>query len=138
MKLRMQLVRVAILVISAVLGVDCAAHPFLRADPPVEARGVRVGLIDQRCDREMDPDWSGADILDLDVRVEVTNSTADTIAFEPANVRLLAALRPGNIPDGREELPIRVPRVGSDALVLWPRRHWPMTCFIGSRCSSPT
>ena len=91
MKLRTQLGRFGLLVISTVLGVDCAAQPFLRADSPVEAGGVRVGLVDQRSDREMDPNWSGADILDLDVRVEVTNSTADTIAFEPAHVRLLAA-----------------------------------------------
>ena len=38
----------------------------------------------------MDPNWSGADILGLQVRVEVTNSTADTIVFEPGKVRLLA------------------------------------------------
>ena len=86
----MKLGRTTLLLISTVFGVDCAAHPFLRADPPVEADGVRVGLIDQKCDREIDPNWSYADILGLEVRVEVTNSTADTIAFEPAKVRLLA------------------------------------------------
>lgn len=82
--------RTALLVISTVLGVSCAAHPFLRADPPVEADGVRVGLVDQKCDRMIDPNWSYADILGLQVRVEVTNSTTDPMTFDPAKVRLLA------------------------------------------------
>ena len=88
----MKLGRTAFLVISisAVLGVGCAAHPFLRADSPVEAAGVRVGLVDQKCDREIDPNWSYADILGLQMRVEVTNSTPLPVTFEPAEVRLLA------------------------------------------------
>jgi hypothetical protein len=86
----MKLGRTKLLVISAVLGVGCAAHPFLRADPPVDAGGVRVGLVDQKCDRMIDPNWSYADILGLEVHVEVTNSTTDPMTFEPAKVRLLA------------------------------------------------
>jgi hypothetical protein len=86
----MKLGRTTLLVISTVLGVGCAAHPFVRADPPVEAEGVRVGLVDQKCDRMIDPNWSYADILGLQVRVEVTNSTTDPVTFEPSKVRLLA------------------------------------------------
>jgi hypothetical protein len=56
----------------------------------VEAGGVRVGLVDQKCDREYDPNSSNADILGLQVRVEVRNSTTDPMTFEPAKVRLLA------------------------------------------------
>ena len=49
-----------------------------------------MGLVDQKCDRENDPNWSNADILGLQVRVEVKNSTTDPMTFEPAKVRLLA------------------------------------------------
>jgi hypothetical protein len=77
-------------IIPAMVAVGCAAHPFVRADPPVESGGVRVGLVDQKCDREIDPNWSYADILGLDLRVEVSNSTEGAISFDPAKVRLLA------------------------------------------------
>lgn len=87
----MNFARIGFLLTSILAAVGCAAHPFLRADPPVEAGGIRVGLVDQRCDRRIDPNWSYADILGLEVRVEVKNSTTDPIAFEPAKVRLLAA-----------------------------------------------
>ncbi len=86
----MNLGRIGFLLIPAVAAVGCAAHPFVRADPPVEAGGVRVGLVDQKCDRRIDPNWSVADILGLEVRVEVTNSTANAISFDPAKMRLLA------------------------------------------------
>jgi hypothetical protein len=69
--------------------VGCA-HPFLRADPPVQSRGVTVGLVDQQCDRMIDPNWSYADILGLDVRIRVVNASAGDVALDPKKVRLLA------------------------------------------------
>jgi hypothetical protein len=86
----MNLGRIGFLLTSILAPAGCAAHPFLRADPPVEAGGVRVGLVDQKCDREIDPNWSYADILGLQVRVQVTNSTANAISFDPEKMRLLA------------------------------------------------
>lgn len=47
-------------------------------------------FVDQKCDRMIDPNWSYADILGLEVHVEVTNSTTDPMTFVPAKVRLLA------------------------------------------------
>jgi hypothetical protein len=82
--------RIGFMLIPTVVAVGCASHPFVRADPPVESGGVRVGLVDQRCDRQIDPNWSYADILGLALRVEVSNSTEGTITFDPAKVRLLA------------------------------------------------
>ena len=86
----MNLGRIGFMLIPTMVAIGCAAHPFVRADPPVESGGVRVGLVDQKCDREVDPNWSYADILGLDLRVEVSNSTEGTISFDPAKVRLLA------------------------------------------------
>jgi hypothetical protein len=86
----MNLHRIGFRLTSILAAAGCGAQPFLRADPPVEADGVRVELVDQRCDREIDPNWSSADILGLQVRVKVTNSTANAIGFDPAKVRLLA------------------------------------------------
>jgi hypothetical protein len=76
--------------IPTVVAVGCAAQPFVRTDPPVESSGVRVGLVDQKCDRQIDPNWSYADILGLKLRMEVSNSTEAAISFDPAKVRLLA------------------------------------------------
>jgi hypothetical protein len=87
----MNLARIGFLLTSILAAAGCAAHPFLRADAPVEAGGVRVGLVDQKCDREIDPNWSYADILGLEVRVQVTNATTSAISFDPAKARLLAA-----------------------------------------------
>jgi hypothetical protein len=94
----MNLHRIGFLLTSILAAAGCAAQPFLRADPPVEAGGVRVGLVDQRCDREIDPNWSGADILGLEVRVQVTNATASAITFDPAKARLLADAEAGGHP----------------------------------------
>lgn len=38
----------------------------------------------------IDPNWSYADILGLDVRVRVANASAEDVAFDPREVRLLA------------------------------------------------
>jgi hypothetical protein len=115
----MKLGRTTLLVISTVLGVGCAAHPFVRADPPVEAEGVRVGLVDQKCDRMIDPNWSYADILGLQVRVEVTNSTTDPVTFEPSKVRLLAdaehLFRPARRRSSRS--------VSLSGMTLWPAMY---------------
>lgn len=101
----MNLDRIGFLLTSILAAAGCAAQPFLRADSPVEAAGVRVELVDQRCDREIDPNWSSADILGLEVRVKVTNATANAIGFDPAKVRLLA--------DGESRNPNRSDRSGT-------------------------
>jgi hypothetical protein len=57
----MELARSGFLLTSILAAAGCAAHPFLRADPPVESGGVRVRLVDQKCDRELDPNNQRAD-----------------------------------------------------------------------------
>lgn len=81
--------RVAALALASGLAVGCA-QPFYRADPPVQSRGVSVGLVNQQCDRRIDPNWSVADILGLEVRLRVLNASASDVAFDPRKVRLLA------------------------------------------------
>jgi hypothetical protein len=63
---------------------------FVRTDPPAEAGGVSVALVERQCDRDNDPNWSYADILGLDIQMRVTNSAGSAVTFDPGKVRLLA------------------------------------------------
>jgi hypothetical protein len=92
--LAMKLTRIGFGLILASLvaaGGGCATQPFVRSDPPAEAGGVSIALVDQQCDRRNDPSWSYADILGLDMRLRVTNSSGAELRFDPRMVRLLAA-----------------------------------------------
>jgi hypothetical protein len=71
----------------------CASQPFVRAGEPAQSKAISIGLVGQSCDREIDPNWSSADILGLDLRVRVTNSGAAVLRFDPAETALLAAGR---------------------------------------------
>jgi hypothetical protein len=66
------------------------SRSFVRTDPPAEAGGVSVALVDRQCDRDSDPNWSYADILGLDILMRVTNSAGSAVTFDPGKVRLLA------------------------------------------------
>jgi hypothetical protein len=64
----------------------CAAQPFRRSDGPSRSEGVAVTPINQQCDRRFDNPM--ADVLDLEMAVQVTNSTDVPASVDPGNVRL--------------------------------------------------
>jgi hypothetical protein len=66
------------------------SRSFVRTDPPAQAGGVSLALVERQCDRRIDPNWSYADILGLDIRMRVTNSAGSAVTFDPGKVRLLA------------------------------------------------
>jgi hypothetical protein len=66
------------------------SRSFVRTDPPAQGGGVSVGLVERQCDRRIDPNWSYADILGLDIQMRVTNSAGSALTFDPRRVRLLA------------------------------------------------
>jgi hypothetical protein len=61
----------------------------VRTDGPVQAGGVSAALVSQSCDRQIDPNWSYADILGLDVQIRVTNGGSSRITFDPSATGLL-------------------------------------------------
>lgn len=75
---------------SMLAAAGCASRPFVVSDPPARAGNVSVALVDQQCDRRNDPNWSYADLLSLDMRVRVSNSSGSNLRFDPHQVRLLA------------------------------------------------
>ncbi len=68
----------------------CVPQAFVRTDGPVQVGGVSVALVGQSCDREIDPNWSSADLLGLDLRIRVINSGPSRLTFDPFATRLLA------------------------------------------------
>lgn len=66
----------------------CAPHPFVRTDGPVTSSGVAVALVDQSCSRE--PWDKNSDVLTLAMRMQITNTSHETVAVQPAQLRLLA------------------------------------------------
>jgi len=71
------------------LGED-ASRRFVWADGPVQSQAISVALQGQSCDREIDPNWSYANILGLDVRISITNSGTAVATFDPAQTALSA------------------------------------------------
>jgi hypothetical protein len=68
----------------------CLASPFVRNDGPVQAAGVTLSLMDQRCSVDSE-DWNTyEDTLDLGMRVAVRNGTQQPISVTPGNFRLMA------------------------------------------------
>jgi hypothetical protein len=67
------------------------SRSFVRTDPPAQADGVSVALVERGCDRRNDPDWPAyADVLGLDIQMRVTNAAVASVMFDPSKVRLLA------------------------------------------------
>jgi hypothetical protein len=84
----MKYIVVATVLPSLVALAGCTPRPFVRTDGPVTSDGVAVALVGQRCGRE--PWDKYADVLTLDVRVQVTNASAEALALAPEQVKLLA------------------------------------------------
>ena len=83
-----------VVALAATLGLGgCATRPFARVEGPARAPVATVALVGQSCSRENDPNWSSADILGLDLRIRVDNTGFSPLAFDPAQVTLLAAGR---------------------------------------------
>jgi hypothetical protein len=68
----------------------CAPRAFVRTDGPVQSSGVSIALVHQSCDRQIDPNWSYADILGLDVQIRVANTGPSSLLFDPRAMTLLA------------------------------------------------
>jgi hypothetical protein len=90
----MKIGQIALILTSMVTAGGCSeawSRSFVRTDPPAQAGGVSVALVDRQCDRQIDPNWSAyADILGLDIQMRVTNSAGSALTFDPGKVRLLA------------------------------------------------
>ena len=99
----MKIVQIGLILTSVVAVGGCGeswSRAFVRTDPPAQAGGVSVALVERQCDRRIDPNWSSyADILGLDIQVRVTNSTGSALTFDPGKVRLFA--------DGEARVPHR-------------------------------
>ena len=107
----------------------CATKPFVRTDGPVRGGGVSVALVGRRCDREIDPNWSSADLLGLDVEISVSNSGAAAVTFDPTHTALAAG--------GRSERPRRsdsaaaIPPGGSRTFVVhFLERNRELACNV--------
>jgi hypothetical protein len=89
----MKIDRIAFIFISMLAAGGCSeawSRSFVRTDSPAQAGGVSVGLVERQCDRRIDPNWSYADILGLDIQMLVTNAAGSALTFDPGKVRLLA------------------------------------------------
>ncbi len=94
----------------------CATRPLARVSGPVQSRAISVALVGQSCDRENDPNWSYADILGLDLRIQVTNAGAAELRFDPAETALLAAGPPHR--PHRSDSPAAIPPGASRTFVV--------------------
>jgi hypothetical protein len=94
----------------------CASQPLARAGGPAQAQAISVALVGQSCDRENDPNWSIADILELDLRIRVTNSGATVLRFDPAQTALIAVGQPHR--PHREDTAAVIPPGGSRTFVV--------------------
>jgi hypothetical protein len=90
---------------SVVLGAGamaCAGKSFVRADPPITAQQVSIGLVDETCALDTDPDQGGSLLLDLGITLRVTNGAAGPVAFHADRSRVLFAGREA-VSDDRPE-----------------------------------
>ena len=71
-----------------VLLLGCAGRAFFRADPPVNAQGVTMALVDQGCDLDQDPEVASAYVQDTMITVQVTNSSPAPATVDTARLRL--------------------------------------------------
>jgi hypothetical protein len=83
--------RLFVVALLGLVGAGCASAPTARVAGPSQDRGLSIALIGQRCDRENDPSWSVADILDLALRVAVANRSDAPVQFDPLALQLIAA-----------------------------------------------
>ncbi|HXJ23890.1 MAG TPA: hypothetical protein VMT03_27095 [Polyangia bacterium] len=91
MLLRRLSTSLGLLVLIGAAGAGCASAPLARTAAPSQSRGVAVALSGQRCDRENDPGWSVADMLDLTLQVSVANDGDTAVFFDPWALQLIAA-----------------------------------------------
>ena len=98
-----QTFKVGWLIVSATAGLGCASKAFFRADPPVNAQGLSVALIDQGCDLDQDAEIPGAFVQDTMVAVQVTNASPAPVRIETDKARL-AWNRQSAAPDQRPDV----------------------------------
>jgi hypothetical protein len=100
------------LIFSATAGLGCANKTFFRADPPVNAQGFSVALIDQGCDLDQDPETQGSFVQDTMVAVQVTNASPAPVRIETDKTRL-AWNKQSAAPDQRPDVVTLKPGEGT-------------------------
>jgi hypothetical protein len=87
--------RIALLASAVVLpalagGCATMGPPAQPAAPAVSPDGVKVTLLGQSCTKSAEPDWKGAQLVEVDVSVGVTNSTPAPLVIHRDQFRLVA------------------------------------------------
>jgi hypothetical protein len=85
----------AVLVSAAILpalagGCATLGAPAQPAAPAVSPDGVKVALLGQTCSQSSEPDWKGANLVEVHVSVGVTNPTAASLVIHRDQFRLVA------------------------------------------------
>lgn len=78
----------AVFLASAAAG-GCATDGLAWTRGPGQVGNVSIAMVGQACDRENDPNWTFADILDLRLDLQVRNSGHTSVEFDPRGARLL-------------------------------------------------
>ena len=87
--------RIAILASAVVLpglagGCATMGPPVQAATPAVSSQGIKVALLGQSCDQSVEPDWKGAQLVEVNVNVGISNPTSAPLVIHRDQFRLVA------------------------------------------------
>jgi hypothetical protein len=86
----------------------CYAPPA-RSSGPSAGDGVELAIVGQYCEQSVDPDWGDNQVVQIRMRIGVTNTGREGVEFHPENLRMVA-------PDGVSPAPV----AADDWLVVAP------------------
>lgn len=73
----------------AAVNTGCFAPPA-RSSGPSEAQGVELTIVSQYCEEESDPDWEDNQVVQLRMKIGVTNKSKANVEFYPDRLRVVA------------------------------------------------
>lgn len=84
--------------LTSILAVGCFTLPA-RSSGPSRWDGVQMAIVGQYCDDSQEPDDRGSPVVQLRMRISVTNRGNDRLAFDPDRLRLV-------VPDKMKPSPV--------------------------------
>jgi hypothetical protein len=87
---------------SVALMLGCSSKAFFRADPPVNAQGLTMALVDQGCDLDQDPEVASSYVQDTMIAVQINNASPAPAMVDSSHARL-AWNKSSTAPDQRAE-----------------------------------
>ena|SRR5689334_5472055 len=69
-------------------GLGCFTAPA-RSSGPSEWDGVQMAIVGQYCEEEQDPDWIDNEVVQLRMKIGVTNRSTKSVDFDPDRVRVI-------------------------------------------------